>query len=324
MSGLRFNPEYMEALASIMTGPPPPQATDISELRKAQPPALEHFLKQRFPLAEGIQEKVIPIKSHDGVDISITHFATDAAINSTVPLPAVIYVHGGGMISCNVNTVKSLISHLTNMSGVPLFAVEYRLAPEFPAPCAVEDVFCALKYVTEHAAELNVDPTRIAVMGHSAGGGLAAGTALLARDRNHSPPLAKQILVYPMLDDRTVRSEGSLEPEDPIWPHDYNVMAWNAYIGEEKRGKADADISPYAAPARAVSYKGLPTTYVEVGTRDTFRNEGMEYVGRLIRDNVEVEFHLWPGLPHGYEMVPTSWAARAMDNTIEAIKKIGV
>jgi len=141
-----------------------------------------------------------------------------------------------------------------------------------------------------------VDPARLAVMGDSAGGGLAAGVCLLARDRG-GPAIAQQILVYPMLDDRTSVPDPQLVPF-LTWTYDDNVTGWRALLGESA---GDGDVSPYAAPARATDLSGLPSTYIEVGELDIFRNEDISYARRLADAGVSTELHLYPGCPHAFE-----------------------
>lgn len=324
MTGLRLDPEYFEAIASSQTGDKPPLFKTAFEIREFTNPLLTQVLAAS-PYPSNVTETVFTITSYDGAEIQVTRFASDKALASVVPTPAVVYTHGGGLVACSVKIFAPQIARQAHDSDLPYFAVGYRLAPENPAPCAAEDCFAALKYVSEHADEFNVDPTKIALQGDSAGGGIAAGAALIARDRQLSPPVAKQILIYPMIDDRT-----ELPPDDPIlkllsWQSNDNVVAWNAYVGEDKRGKHDADISPYAAPARATSLRGLPATYIDVGTLDLFRDEDIVYAARLAKDDVEVEFHLWPGLPHGFEGVPaTSWYKRAHESRLSALRRIGV
>jgi acetyl esterase/lipase len=206
--------------------------------------------------------------------------------------------------------------------GVQHFAVDYPRAPEHPAPASLEDCYAALQWLSAHARELHVDPARIVIYGVSAGGGLAAGVALMARDRGLSPPLAKQVLVYPMLDDRTHY------PDD--WPArpfltftaEDNVMSWDAYVGADKRGREDADVSIYAAPGRAENLEGLPSTYIDVGGLDLFRDENLRFAQRLAEANVEVEFHLYPGLPHGFENPQTWVTTRAVENRIKAVQSV--
>jgi acetyl esterase/lipase len=189
-----------------------------------------------------------------------------------------------------------------------MLAVDYRLAPEHPHPVPVEDAYLGLRWLHEHAAELGVDPARIAVMGDSAGGGLAAAVALLARDR-HGPALARQILVFPMLDDRTA-PDPELAPF-ATWGYEDNLTAWTALLGEQVGGPG---VSPYAAPARAADLAGLPPAYVEVGQLDVFRDEDLAYAQRLSAAGVDVEFHLHPGAPHEFDTYgwDTAVARRAL------------
>jgi acetyl esterase/lipase len=134
---------------------------------------------------------------------------------------------------------------------VRYFAVEYRLAPEHPFPTPLEDCYAALTWVNSHAVQLGVDPTRVAIMGDSAGGGLAAGVALLARDRGLQPPLAKQILINAMLDDRNQSRFEHLQGL-ATWDPDDNLTGWAAYLGRVEAGKPDADVSIYGAPSRTL------------------------------------------------------------------------
>jgi acetyl esterase/lipase len=318
-SSLRYDPEYWAAIAPF-ADQKQPTFKNVWELREFT----QNLLGTMFRLAPGpenVQEKKITFKSHDGIKLGLHRFATPEVINAPQPQPAVLYVHGGGMVSCTVEIFAPAIARNVALAGMPFFAVDYRLAPEYPAPCGVEDCFAALKYLSEHAKELNIDPARIAVMGDSAGGGLAAGAALIARDRKLSPPLAKQILIYPMLDDRT-----SYPPDHPLikfltWQATDNVLAWNAVLGEGKAGNPDAVVSEYAVPARAKSLAGLPSTYIDVGGLDLFREENIKYASRLMEECVDVEFHLWPGVPHGFESaIGTSWAARAIGSRSKALK----
>ena len=218
------------------------------------------------------------------------------------------------------------IAMQVSASSVPFFAVEYRLAPEHPHPTPIEDCFSALTWLRDNAAKLNVDPTRIGVLGESAGGGLAAGTALLARDRDFSPSLAKQILIYPMLDDRNTTPDSALE-HLAVWGYDDNVTGWGALLGS-KAGQADAGDGSgkggisYAAPARATSLAGLPDAYIEVGALDIFRDEDIKYSQRLVAAGVMTEFHLYPGVPHAFEAIAPEAAVTksALANRIRAMQ----
>jgi acetyl esterase/lipase len=212
------------------------------------------------------------------------------------PGSAVLYLHGGGMIFGleHVGRVYDLaVREYVANSGVPMLVVDYRIAPEHPHPTPVEDCYAALRWLAEGAAALGVDPARIGVMGDSAGGGLAAGVCLLARDRG-GPPVAQQLLIYPMLDDRTHTPDPQLLPF-LTWTYDDNVTGWAALLGDCEV------VSPYAAPARATDLTGLPDTYIDVGDLDIFRDEDITYARRLSDAGVPTELHLHPGCPHAFE-----------------------
>jgi acetyl esterase/lipase len=182
-------------------------------------------------------------------------------------------------------------------SGVPMLSVDYRLAPEHQHPVQVQDCFAALTWLHEQAGEYGFDPARIAVMGDSAGGGLAAGTAIAARDRG--TPVARQILIYAMLDDQNVEPDPELVPFAG-WNYEDNRESWDALLSG-RRGTAE--VSATAAPARLADFSGLPPAYIEVGELDIFRAENVEYAQRLWRAGVSCELHVHPGVPHGYDGV---------------------
>jgi acetyl esterase/lipase len=190
-----------------------------------------------------------------------------------------------------------------------MLIVDYRIAPEHPHPTPVEDCDAALRWLAANAAALGVDPARIGVMGDSAGGGLAAGVCLLARDRG-DPPVAQQLLIYPMLDDRIHTPDTRLLPF-LTWTYDDNVTGWAALLGDN--AGADA-VPPYAAPARATGLTGLPATYIDVGDLDIFRDEDIAYARRLSDAGVPTELHLHPGCPHAFEIL-----ARGADVSRRAI-----
>jgi acetyl esterase/lipase len=225
------------------------------------------------------------------------------------PGSAVVYLHGGGMILGSVEMWEPFLVQYVAATGVPILGVDYRYAPEHPHPTPVEDCYAGFRWLVEHGAELGVDPARIAVMGDSGGGGVAAAVALLARDRGGPAP-ARQILIYAMLDDRTVTPDPAIAPF-AAWTYDDNATGWGALLGGAAGGP---DTSPYAAPARAVDLAGLAPAYVEVGELDIFRNENVEYARRLAAAGVSTELHVRPGAPHGFDAAgpETALARRAM------------
>ncbi|KAL4910507.1 alpha/beta hydrolase fold-domain-containing protein [Aspergillus multicolor] len=218
---------------------------------------------------------------------------------------AILHFHGGGYIMGSAAEQRIIPSTLAHLSHTPIFDVEYRLAPEHPYPAPLDDAYTALTWLIFHAEELGIDSRRIAVMGSSSGGGIAAALALLARDRGLSPGLARQILIYPMMDDRNVAPIQGIE-DVAVWKSIDNETGWNAYLGEPA-----GDVPIYAAPARTTDLAGLPDAYIEVGMLDIFRDECLSYVQRLAQAGVQTEFHLWPGVPHGFEMAQSARVTRA-------------
>jgi acetyl esterase/lipase len=253
-------------------------------------------------------------------DVEVTSFylttADDASIElrwytkiGSSPGSAVVYAHGGGMICGSLDIYDSVVSQYVTTSGVPFLAVEYRLAPEHPGTVPMEDTYSAIVWLTEHAKELGIDPTRIAVMGDSGGGGVAAGSAILARDRGIS--LSKQILIYPMLDDRNIEPDPHLVPF-VSWTYDNNYTGWQALLGSDLAGD---NVSPLAAPARNTNFEGLAPAYIEVGELDIFRDEDVDYAKKLWRAGVSVELHVHPGAQHAFEsIVPSTQVAQRSAN----------
>ncbi|MEV5342245.1 alpha/beta hydrolase [Streptomyces sp. NPDC052676] len=212
-------------------------------------------------------------------------------------LPVLYHLHGGGMVAGSRRHLVPDVLTWTRTLRTVTVSVEYRLAPEHPHPAPLEDCYAGLVWTARHAAELGGDPDRIVAVGASAGGGLAAGVTLLARDRGGPAPAA-QMLLSPMLDDRGgTCSSRQMEGLD-LWDRVSNATAWNALLGGAAGG---ADVSPYAAPARAGDLSGLPPAYVDVGSAETFRDETVAYAGRLWRFGVPCELHVWPGGCHGFD-----------------------
>ena len=231
----------------------------------------------------------------------------------------IFHIHGGGYVAGDAAFGEPTHRNMAAELGCALISVDYRLAPETAFPGAIEDCYAGLAWLFANAGTLGVDPARIGVMGESAGGGLAAALALVARDRGEYR-LAFQHLVYPMLDDRTC----TLEDPNPysgefIWTPDSNHFGWSSLLGTEPGGE---DVSPYAAPARARSLAGLPPTFIATAALDLFVDEDMEYARRLIRAGVPTELHVYPGAYHGFDFfadAPVSRQARA--DSLSALRR---
>jgi acetyl esterase/lipase len=219
------------------------------------------------------------------------------------PQPALLWIHGGGYVLGSAEQDDAQVKGIVQQVGCAAVSVNYRLAPETTAPGSVEDCYAALSWLHANAGELGVDANRIAIGGASAGGGMAAALGLLTRDKGEIP-LAFQLLIYPMLDDRTVTTtDPHPSTGEFIWTHDANRFGWTALLGHEPGGEG---VSPYAAPARAASLAGLPPTFISVGTLDLFLEEDIEYARRLIREGVRTELHVYPAAFHGFDLMPTA------------------
>jgi acetyl esterase/lipase len=222
------------------------------------------------------------------------------------PVPGVLMIHGGGFIVGSVETEHIGAAMTAADLGVVVVSVDYRLAPEHAYPAAVHDCYAALRYLHSEAAALGVDPGRVAVMGASAGGGLAAGTALLARDQG-GPDLCFQLLHIPELDDRLETPSMQAFVDTPVWNRPLAAQSWQAYLGELA---GSSEVPVYAAPARATDLRGLPPAYVSTAENDPLRDEGIAYALALLRAGVSVELHQFPGTFHGSALVMTAAVSR--------------
>ena len=227
-------------------------------------------------------------------------------------LPAIVTIHGGGYVIGSYDMDSPLLDRWCPALGVVGVSVDYRLAPETPYPGPLDDCYAALRWTYDNAAELGVDKERIGVYGLSAGGGLAAALALLARDRDEVR-LAFVVLDCPMLDDRqqtpSIQSEGLY-----VWGSGSNEFGWRSYLGDLY---GSDDVPPSAAAARETDLAGLPPTCVIVGSIDGFRDEDIDYAQRLNQAGVACELHVIAGLPHAYLLVPGAAAVQLAMHTMD-------
>ena len=215
------------------------------------------------------------------------------------PSGALLWIHGGGYVIGHPATYHALCNRLAADAGVVVVSVDYRLAPEHPFPAGLDDCYAALGWLHAHASELGVDAARIAVGGDSAGGGLAAALAQLAHDRAEHP-VCFQLLVYPMLDDRTVLRADHGGTGDFVWSARSNRFGWTAYLGHEPTAEAAPE---YAAPARRTDLHGLPPAWIGVGDLDLFHAEDLAYAARLRDAGVPCQLHEVPGMYHAADVV---------------------
>ncbi|HWD54032.1 MAG TPA: alpha/beta hydrolase [Acidimicrobiales bacterium] len=268
------------------------------------------LVSMRTPLPEAeqldIEDRLVPGWDGDP-EVPVRVYrpkAAAAAPGSAVP--GILLIHGGGFIVGSVEAEHVGAVMMAVDAGAVLVSVDYRLAPEHPYPAGLHDCYAALSFLHAEAAALGVDAARIALVGASAGGGLAAATALLARDRG-GPAVCFQMLHIPELDDRLDTPSMRQFVDAPVWNTPLAVQSWKAYLG----GLAGtADIPAYAAPARATDLSGLPPAYVSTAENDPLRDEGIAYALALLRAGVSVELHQFPGTFHGSALVARAAVSR--------------
>jgi acetyl esterase/lipase len=291
-------------LASVSEQRPPVTADTIPVLRQnlAFPRPTDEELRRGG--AFEVTERLVPGPA-GAPDVSLLICRPASA---AMPTAAIYYVHGGGMIAGDNRTGMPLRMDWAGELALAVVSVEYRLAPETPHPGPVEDCYAGLSWTADHAGDLGIDPDRIVIAGRSAGGGLAAAAALLARDRG-GPALAGQMLMCPMLDDRNDTLSARQMAGRGGWNQAANQTGWTALLGAAPGGP---DVSPYAAPARAGDLSGLPPTFIDVGSAETFRDEDVTYASRIWQAGGVAELHVWPGGFHGFDgMVPQAAVSKA-------------
>ncbi|WP_420637931.1 alpha/beta hydrolase [Candidatus Poriferisocius sp.] len=286
-----FDPEFTDLIAAL-----PTQLGDLSDpgaIRESRTSGMANLLGEQ-PDREGVAKRDLTVPGRDGdpeVPVRVYHPKAEAdGLRG-----ALVYIHGGGFMLGSVDMFDAACQEYAQELDAVVVSVEYRLAPEDPYPAGVEDCYAALVWTAAHAGELGVDPARIAVGGGSAGGGLSAAVALMARDRG-GPALCFQLLQIPELDDRLQTPSMTQFTDTPLWNRPNAVWSWKHYLGDLYG--AD-DVPYYAAPSRCQDLSGLPPAYVTTMEFDPLRDEGIQYAMDLMRDGVQVELHSYPGTFHG-------------------------
>ena len=274
-------------------------------------------------LVEGFATRAIPVQRVARADGSpdVRIWLVDHRTQRTSPTPAVLHLHGGGYIGSSAAFMFPTLRRLSAELDCLVVSVDYRLAPETPFPGSLEDNVAALAWLQANAQALGVDPARIAVMGESAGGGHAAALAIAARDRG-ALPLAMQVLIYPMLDDRTASVHPPSSPAVGafIWTPSSNVLGWTCLLGAPAGG---ASVPPGSVPARVDDLRGLPPAWIGVGTLDLFHDEDVAYARRLRAAGVQTTLEVIEGAYHGFDiLVKDAAPSRAFtDSWMSALKR---
>lgn len=305
-----FDPELMAGLA-VVGGMFPPTVTPdmIPHLRPAAyiGAPTEDELRGR-----GIARTDYTVPGHNGQDIEVSELRSEQAAGLR---PGILYMHAGGTVLGDRFTGTISVLDWVDRLGAVVVTVDYRLAPEFPDPYPREDSYAALEWMAKESDRLGVRRDRILVSGTSGGGGIAAGIALAARERG-GPKLCGQLLACPMLDDRGTTPSTAQFDGVGIWDRISNETGWTALLGADYRGP---NVSPYAAPARAVDFTNLPRAYLKVGSAEIFRDEVIEYAAAMWRDGSDAELHVWAGAFHVCDIfAPHAAVSREMIRTRNA------
>jgi acetyl esterase/lipase len=283
-----LDPE-LEALLAGVPAPPPLTLETLPLIRPYSSTPLE-------PLLEGreLTHRELTVTSRDGTPLPVTVLSPEVA--TPAPAPCVLWLHGGGMVMGDRFSQLELPLEWADRFGATIVTVDYRLAPEVGGTTLVEDAYDALVWTAEHAEELGIDPDRLVVAGTSAGGGLAAGVTLMARDLG-GPAIAAQLLIYPMLDHRNTSTSSHQYSGTGVWSREANDFAWSAVLAP----LAGAEVPAYVSPSLATDLSGLPPTYVDAGTAEVFRDEDVDYASRIWAAGGQAELHVWAGGFHGFD-----------------------
>ncbi|WP_314221560.1 alpha/beta hydrolase [Streptomyces zaehneri] len=277
----------------------------LARLRQLPSVPVESLLAHRR-----VDRREITVPAKDGVPIPLSVFSPATTDGATNAAPCVYWMHGGGMVMGDRFSQIDIPLEWLDELGAVVVSVDYRLAPEATGTALVDDCYRGLLWIAEHSAELGIDPARIVVAGASAGGGLAAGVTLLARDLG-TPAIAAQTLICPMLDHRNTSTSSRQYSDGPgVWTREMNEFGWRAVLGD----LADGQVPEYVSPALADDLSGLPTTYLDTGSAEVFRDEVGDYATRIWAAGGQAELHVWAGGFHGfdalYPQAPISATAR--------------
>ncbi|MET9735709.1 alpha/beta hydrolase fold domain-containing protein [Streptomyces sp. NPDC006458] len=285
-----LDPELRELLA----GMPLVRGLDaevLAELRRLPSAPVESLLEHRR-----VERREVTVSAEDGARIPLSVFGP-ARTGRTASAPCVYWIHGGGMIVGDRFAQLDIPLEWLDRFGAVVVSVDYRLAPEATGTTLVDDCYQGLLWVAGHAAELGVDPARIVVAGASAGGGLAAGVTLLARDLG-TPAVAAQMLICPMLDHRNASvSSRQYSGGHGVWTAEMNAFGWRAVLGD----LTDDQVPAYVSPALAEDLSALPTAYIDTGSAEVFRDEDTDYARRIWAAGGQAELHVWAGGFHGFD-----------------------
>jgi acetyl esterase/lipase len=310
-----LDPELRKPIKKMLAQTPPMNLNDLPAARAASKKMFEAVIA-RMPTIPGVvceDRKIAGPANSPAVPIRIYRPENCAGL-----LPALLWIHGGGYMFGDLDQEDLIARPFCVAARCVVVSVDYRLTPENPFPAPLEDCYSALKWLATQAEGMKIDRSCIAIGGASAGGGLAAALAVLARDRAEVKTVF-QLLVYPMINDCTVAPAGPAVRDALFWTRENNLIGWRSYLGCQPGGK---DVSCYAAAFRTAELAGLPPAYIAVGDIDLFAEEDIEYARRLVAAGVPTELHVYPGACHAFDMlVPGADVSRRFSADIQRALK---
>lgn len=281
-------------------------------------PGIRERVHATFQPREHARCESLWIKAHDGEDLRLCLYRPAAAPDGNFAV--ILYIHGGGFVLGCPEMADDYLADLAAELQAIIVAVDYRLAPEHPFPIPLEDCYTALAWVFAHRQSLNIDADKVILMGHSAGAGLAAALAIVARDRGEYP-IASQVLVYPMLD---YRSGSAASPHQNSttgvigWPAQANQFCWECLRANQALD--DLQIG-WFSPALQNDLSDLPPTFLAVGALDLFLEEDIAFALRLSRAGVAVELHVYPGAPHMFDQCPGGVTEQSALDIVRSLRR---
>jgi len=285
-------PDLDPELQSLLQALPEAPALDEDTLALIRPYAT---VPPETALSDaGVHRRDVTITAPDGAAIPLSVLTPAGLDLGTGAAPCIYWLHGGGMVMGDRFSQIDVPLQWLARFGAVIVTVDYRLAPEACGATLVEDAYAGLVWTADHAAELGIDPTQVVIAGISAGGGIAAGCTLLARDR-HGPALAAQLLICPMLDHRNDTVSAHQYDAPGVWSRAANAFGWRSVI------KDRSAVSEYISPALAEDLSGLPTTYIDAGSAEVFRDEDVTYASRIWAAGGQAELHVYAGGFHGFD-----------------------
>lgn len=249
------------------------------------------IINQGFEIPDGLTFTDIDIP-YEGSRLSARRYSTGRSLSKGM----VLYVHGGAGVGGTVGMYEKIVGNYASQSGIDFISLEYGLAPETNGLIQTKQVIAALNWLQGNCTALDIDPKKIVLMGDSGGGGIVASAAIYARD--HQISMAGLVLIYPMIDHKTATARPELTPFLSVSVDDVTT-GWAARLGNE----VEIDLLPYISPSSVVDMTGLPPTYLDVGELDLFCNENIVWASRSVSAGVQTEFHLYPGVNHGFDLL---------------------